>query len=101
MNGLMCVVCGKPLNGGIDTFGEITTPMCESDWYAIEFRERKRIDEERASVEGKIAVLQGEIAAYEYRLQEREPGEVEREVLQGDVEYNQDVIADLRKKLGQ
>lgn len=28
-----CVVCGKPLTGGVDTFGEPDAPMCWGDWF--------------------------------------------------------------------
>lgn len=35
MNNLTCVVCGAPLTGGTDTFGDIGLEMCQTDWFEM------------------------------------------------------------------
>lgn len=52
MSNITCIVCGKRLTGGTDTFGEIALPMCQICWLELtdwEFlaredrRERQRL----------------------------------------------------------
>lgn len=34
---LTCICCGKPLTGGLDTFGDVGQEMCWNDWSALVF----------------------------------------------------------------
>ncbi len=37
MNTLVCICCGKPLTGGLDTFGDVGQEMCWDDWSTLVF----------------------------------------------------------------
>ena len=51
MSNLTCVVCGKPLSGGSDTFGDIHNPMCQpchlALWADTEIVEREEAQRHR------------------------------------------------------
>lgn len=90
-----CVVCDKPLTGGIDTFGPIDAPLCQTHFFedpeptrltgtasaAIAFLRAeinrcemeiydKRIDLE--DIEGEIGTLEAERDKYEVELKRLE-----------------------------
>lgn len=56
-----CVLCGKPLSGGTDTFGPIDAPACLDDHWFLETPDPKQDGLSGVAVKD-IAYLESEIA---------------------------------------